>query len=305
MFRRRLWLVIWIVFLTAIGLAPTSAFRAQNGITVTTNGQLNLRGGPGTNYPSLAHIPNQTVLPAVGRNDRTTWIEVDFNGTLGWLSASLLTPTGDLAALPVRGAPAPAAFPAPTIPLYDDFAGPSVSPDRWYFQGSDYVQSIDNHTLYFNISWYVMMFVRTNRSIREISVSFTMEQPNTGNDGLDLVIIGAHTYGMALNHCKVVGINEIVPDNQWINYKGVNLADTKCPSTHLLGISVDASRARFYLDGKQVDSRPWTGPIQQAWVGGWAYPTFQANDKVAPNFNDPNFKPTIGRANRVWIDYMP
>lgn len=188
--------------------------------------------------------------------------------------------------------------------LYDDFPGPSLNLDKWSLEGSNYTYSIDKHSLYFNISWFFKSYIKTDRLMRAVSVLFTMEQPGTGNAGIDLVVVGSHTYAIAINHCKVVGISEIVPDNNWINFKGVNLPETGCPSTHLLGISVEGNRVHFYLDGRKIDSRPWSGDIKQAWIGGWADTNFQVSPNDPPNTSDPNFKPTIGRARRVWVSFV-
>jgi hypothetical protein len=188
--------------------------------------------------------------------------------------------------------------------VYDDFEGPSLNLDKWDLQGSNYVYSIDHHSLYFTISWFFKAYLKTNRPMREVSVLFTMEQPDKDNAGIDLVIAGSHTYAIAINHCGFVGISEIVPDNNWINFKGFNLRETRCPSTHLLGIAVEGNHAHFFLDGRKIDSRPWTGDIQQAYIGGWADTNFQSSPNDPPNTNDPNFKPTIGRAHRVWVSFV-
>jgi hypothetical protein len=187
--------------------------------------------------------------------------------------------------------------------LYDDFAGPSLNLDKWYLGGSNYTYSIDNHALLFNISWFFIANIKTDRPMREVSVLFTMEQPGTGNAGIDLAIVGSHTYIIAINHCRVIGINEIVPNNNWINGKTVTLQNTGCPSTHMLGISVEGKRAHFYLDGKHIDSRPWSGDIQQAWIGGWADTNFQSSPNDPPNTIDPNFRPTTGRIQSVWVNF--
>jgi hypothetical protein len=294
-----------MILICVTTLAPPSQSRAQGGLTVTTKGRAVLRSGPSLNYPSLARIPNNTALPAVGRNDKTTWIQVKFNETFGWLSISAVTPGGDLNTLPVNAITMPGSVREPAIPVYDDFSGPSLNLDKWNLGGSNYTQHIDNRALALNISWYFVAFVKTDRPMREISALITMEQPNKGNAGINLSIVGPTTYTIAINHCKVVGINEIAPGNNWIKGKGHNLRDTDCPSTHLLGISVEGNRANIYLDGRKIDSRPWTGPIKQAWLGGWADTNFQTSPNDPPNMSDPNFKPTIGRVHRGWVDFAP
>jgi uncharacterized protein YraI len=299
------YLIVLLLCITTLAFTSISESKAQGGLTVTTKGRVVLRSGAGLHYPSLGRVPNNTVLPAVGRNDKTTWIQVKFNETFGWLSANGLTPSGDLNALPISAITMPGSVREPTIPVYDDFSGPSINLDKWTLGGSDFVQNIDNRALALNISWYFVAFVKTDRPMREISALITMEQPNKGNSGINLSIVGLTTYTIAINHCKAIGINEIAPGNNWINGKGHNLRDTDCPSTHLLGISIEGNRANIYLDGKRIDSRPWTGPIKQAWFGGWGNADFQTDSAKPPNMNDPNFKPTIGRVHRVWVDFVP
>ncbi|MBZ0308843.1 MAG: hypothetical protein K8I82_22440, partial [Anaerolineae bacterium] len=88
---------------------------AQGEIQVTTLSEARLRSGPGRNYSTLAMIAGDVTLPATARNEATSWIKVNFNGTVGWLSIQVLTSTGDLQALPVE-------LPPPTILTAADFA---------------------------------------------------------------------------------------------------------------------------------------------------------------------------------------
>jgi uncharacterized protein YraI len=46
-----------------------------------------LRAGPGAAYPVLANPPRYTVFPLLGRTANNAWIQVNFNGTLGWVTA--------------------------------------------------------------------------------------------------------------------------------------------------------------------------------------------------------------------------
>jgi uncharacterized protein YraI len=297
------YLIMLLICVTTF--APPLESKAQEGLTVTTKGRAVLRSGAGLNYPSLGRIPNNTVLPAVGRNDKTTWIQVKFNETFGWLSTNALTPSGDLNVLPINAISMPGSVREPTIPVYDDFSGSSLNLDKWNLGGSDYTQNIDNRALALNISWYFVAFVKTDRPMREISALITMEQPNKGNAGINLSIVGPTTYTIGIHQCEHVAVNEIAPGNNWRNGRARNLPRRGCPSTHLLAISVDGNRAHFYFDGRRIDSRPWTGPINQAWLGGWGDATFQTSPNDPPNMNDPNFKPTIGRIHRVWVDFAP
>lgn len=46
---------------------------------------LRLRAGPGTAYPVLANPLRYTVFPLLGRTANNAWLQVNHNGTLGWL----------------------------------------------------------------------------------------------------------------------------------------------------------------------------------------------------------------------------
>jgi uncharacterized protein YraI len=102
----RLFLVL-LLLATAFLIAPVTSSQAQGGITATAKSQLTFRSGPATTYGSLGLIPSKTVLPAIGRNAKNTWVQVNFNNTPGWVIVSLVTVTGDLNALPVVEVPAP------------------------------------------------------------------------------------------------------------------------------------------------------------------------------------------------------
>jgi uncharacterized protein YraI len=86
--------------------------RAQAATQVTATADVNLRAEPRANAQILTVIPAGTALPAIGRNQQTTWIQVTFADKTGWVSASFLAASGNLRALPVtvgQTAPPPTA----------------------------------------------------------------------------------------------------------------------------------------------------------------------------------------------------
>ncbi|GAB4481948.1 MAG: hypothetical protein Kow00124_30240 [Anaerolineae bacterium] len=93
--------VLTVVLLLALILAATVS--AQTGVQATTLYNAKLRSGPGTGYPQIAVIPFGTVLLATGRNADSTWIQLNYNGIIGWTAASLLSLAGDVGSLPVGG----------------------------------------------------------------------------------------------------------------------------------------------------------------------------------------------------------
>ncbi len=47
---------------------------------------LRVRAGPSTAYPVLANAPRNAVVPILGRTVGNNWIQINFEGTLGWVS---------------------------------------------------------------------------------------------------------------------------------------------------------------------------------------------------------------------------
>lgn len=66
---------------------------------------LRLRAGPSRAYPVLANPPRYTVFPLLGRTANNRWFQVNFEGTLGWVTAEFveLSSAEALTALPIDG----------------------------------------------------------------------------------------------------------------------------------------------------------------------------------------------------------
>ena len=92
----------------------------------TTPARMNVRSGPGTNYPVIASAPAGSQYEVIGLNPARDWYQVRVPGqdAPGWLFARLTTLSGDLAKAPLlteaelpappAANPASAASPAPT-----------------------------------------------------------------------------------------------------------------------------------------------------------------------------------------------
>lgn len=63
---------------------------------------LNVRGGPYPTAPRLTVIARGQTYPAVGRNASSTWVQLNVNGTPGWVNAGWVYVT-NLGSLPVTG----------------------------------------------------------------------------------------------------------------------------------------------------------------------------------------------------------
>jgi uncharacterized protein YraI len=79
----------------------TSASSGIQGV-LESNG-VRLRFGPSRAYPILANIPRRTTFPVLGRTFNNTWVQVNYEGLLGWVSAPEVTFSGDINSLPVDG----------------------------------------------------------------------------------------------------------------------------------------------------------------------------------------------------------
>jgi len=66
----------------------------------TSTLNVNVRGGPGTNYPIIGSLLTGGALNVVGRNNVSSWFVVDYNGRQGWVASSVVLlggPCGSLA----------------------------------------------------------------------------------------------------------------------------------------------------------------------------------------------------------------
>lgn len=72
-------------------------------VHVTTQDFVSLRALPSTSAERLDVIPPETTLLAYGRTSRTDWVQVEYNGQMGWLSALYLIWTGQIIELTIDG----------------------------------------------------------------------------------------------------------------------------------------------------------------------------------------------------------
>lgn len=93
------------------GSANTSNNNAPAGICTASGNGINIRSGPGTNYPGIGTLSAGTFLEVTGTNN--DWLTVRLNNNrLGWVSHGVVTLNGPCTGLPVIQAPPP---PAPVI----------------------------------------------------------------------------------------------------------------------------------------------------------------------------------------------
>lgn len=97
--------------------ADTPTPEAAGPSSVTILQDMNVRGGPGTNYPVVGPGPAGESATIIGRNSDNSWVKVEYplteDGT-GWVYADLVQINGTLDAVEVvQAPPPPAAAPAP------------------------------------------------------------------------------------------------------------------------------------------------------------------------------------------------
>jgi uncharacterized protein YraI len=78
---------------------------APTGFTATSQVTVNLRSLPTTRAAILGQIPRNTVVSVVGRKADNTWWQVNYTGTIGWVSSRFvsLDAGADLNRIPVTG----------------------------------------------------------------------------------------------------------------------------------------------------------------------------------------------------------
>ncbi|MGJ3239355.1 MAG: SH3 domain-containing protein [Anaerolineae bacterium] len=103
--------------------APRAGFTEQTGtIRARAIDGLRIRSGPSTGYPTLSNINFNQEFTLTGRNGCGSWVQVSFEGTLGWVSATFVQQlgTGNIQDLPVGG-------------IIADAATPQIDGDEEYF----------------------------------------------------------------------------------------------------------------------------------------------------------------------------
>jgi uncharacterized protein YraI len=78
-----------------------AAQTANTGYTVTATTNLIIRSGPGTSFALLGNLLNGRSAAVVGRNTRSTWYQINYNGVVGWVTASGVQLQGSATTSPI------------------------------------------------------------------------------------------------------------------------------------------------------------------------------------------------------------
>jgi SH3 domain-containing protein len=102
-----------LLIVLSIGLLSLALVQAQEpeidlelvetDVYVTTQFNLNFREGPGLNWNIIEMLGGGITMPAIGRTANTGWVQVIYEGQLGWVSTRYIVWSGDIISLPIDG----------------------------------------------------------------------------------------------------------------------------------------------------------------------------------------------------------
>lgn len=78
-------LVVSVLTAGAMSVAPVSAIAAVSAVAITN---VNLRAGPGINYPIVAALPTRAALTLYGCTPGAVWCDISWGRERGWISAN-------------------------------------------------------------------------------------------------------------------------------------------------------------------------------------------------------------------------
>ena len=110
---------------TAVPTTVPQAAPTPSVCRVTSNRNVNIRTGPGTNYDIIGVLYAGSYLNVIGQNSSGTWYVIDYQGRRAWISGSVTTLEGPCAGLQVYTAPpTPTPRPPTAVPTS---AAPQIS----------------------------------------------------------------------------------------------------------------------------------------------------------------------------------
>ena len=95
-------------------ILPTLPTTGACVIATAGAGSVNVRSGPGLNFSIITVLPYTTFATVLGRLADSSWYNIDFNGTIGWVSGTVVRLGGDCSTVPTVTPPPPSATATPT-----------------------------------------------------------------------------------------------------------------------------------------------------------------------------------------------
>ena len=121
-------------------------------VTVTVSQDMNVRGGPGTNYPVIGTAPAGASSTVVGRNADNSWLQVQYppgSDNTGWVFAELVAVNGNSETVAVAQAPAPPAQPAAQPAPQQQDAPPPAPEKKYQFTPTGWHASLNEAIIHF------------------------------------------------------------------------------------------------------------------------------------------------------------
>lgn len=95
-------------------IPPTAT--PEPGVHLTAGQNVNVRSGPGTNYPQIGTLQTGASHQVTAKNSDGSWVQFDLGGRAAWVTASLVSLSGSLETVAIAQdipAPPPTAAPRP------------------------------------------------------------------------------------------------------------------------------------------------------------------------------------------------
>jgi hypothetical protein len=93
---------------------------------------VNVRSGPGTNYPIVAQLPVNVPAPVVGRDVEASWWQIQGpDGATGWVANSVVQ-AQNIGGVPIAAAPPPPLPPTPAPTLVPEKPTYQYEPTGWF-----------------------------------------------------------------------------------------------------------------------------------------------------------------------------
>ena len=99
--------MLMVIALTLVGLGichvVTPSIVAQERVFARAYGTVNVRSGPSTTYPVVGQLSVDEVVSVTARSDNeNNWLQIEFDGQIGWVAYFTVTVEGDASHLPIR-----------------------------------------------------------------------------------------------------------------------------------------------------------------------------------------------------------
>ena len=108
--------------------ATSPAVAAQGPSFIVDRDSVNVRAGPGTDYPVIGAISSGRTFTPTGRNQANDWLRFNWEGGHGWVYASLMSVRG-LDEVPIVSAPRPP-IPPTSTPYPAQAPSPTTDPQQ-------------------------------------------------------------------------------------------------------------------------------------------------------------------------------